>query len=236
MTHDRACVGFRATPLTELAHAWDRWIVSLLDVWTDPIADEFVRDQSNCVVLAPGINAPSRYVAHANIADEWEVEIDVRVHVLGPYAVRVTVVPRSGTGVTSESLRKVPIATILSDSLAQVIFVRFEGGRILWGSNPAVLIMPPDLRGQWPNGDRVQDVLEWTALVYRLASALGNGPTAAVARAAGVSRATAGRMVAACRDRGLLSEFETPQFNQRFEMREVTLEDITFMRRESQDD
>ncbi|EFP57294.1 hypothetical protein HMPREF0321_1489 [Dermacoccus sp. Ellin185] len=43
-------------------------------------------------------------------------------------------------------------------------------------------------------------------------------------------------MVAACRDRGLLSEFETPQFNQRFEMREVTLEDITFMRRESQDD
>lgn len=202
----------------------------LLDVWTDPIETEFVQDPDNCVTLAPGINAPTRYVAHANIGDEWEVEIAVRVHVLGPEAMRITVVPRDRLGLTSEALRKVPVATVLSESLAQVLFVRFKDERILWGSNPALLVMPPDLRGQWPNGDRVQEVLEWTTLVYRLASALGNGPTAAVARAAAVSRATAGRMVAACRERGLLSEFETPQFDPRFEMREVTMEDIDFLR------
>lgn len=220
----------RATPLTGVAHAWDCWPV-LADWWTDPIEPAFVADPENCVMLAPGVSAPSRYVAHANIEDSWEVRIDVTVNVLGPFARELTVVPRDRLlSIGSEVLRKIPVATILSQTLENVIFIRFPDGRILWGNSPVFMVMPAELRGEWPGGDRLDEVLDWVALVYRVANALGKGPTAQVAKAAAVSRATAGRMVAACRERGLLSESETPQLDPRFEMRTVTMEDINFLR------
>lgn len=59
-----------------------------------------------------------------------------------------------------------------------------------------------EMREEWPNGDRLDTLLSLVTIVYNMAIDREQPPTQHVADRFQVSRATAGRMVAAARDAG----------------------------------
>lgn len=190
-----------------------------LAVVVDSMEVEWILE--NSAPIAPGVMMPKRFVARASIhtEDQWAIndpvapikltyegELLVKVNievktVFGPVATAVQV---SGghpdVGVSSTAIRKVPVARIVSDAARQVVWVRDPGGGALFGNH---FTIPTALRDQWPSGD-VGPLLRHVATIYLVAEALGEGPTATVASAAGVSRATAGRYVEAARKAELL--------------------------------
>jgi hypothetical protein len=72
-------------------------------------------------------------------------------------------------------------------------------GRQPWGRQ-----VPSDVAKEGPT-DRA---LRWVAHIYRYGLAIGYKPTKAVAEAVGLSRPTAGRWIAAAREKGFLGPAE----------------------------
>lgn len=62
------------------------------------------------------------------------------------------------------------------------------------------------MRAEWPNGQRVDEVVMWAANLYTRAVVEGQAATKAVEDAFGVSKSTAKRMIARARDRGYLTD------------------------------
>ena len=105
-----------------------------------------------------------------------------------------------GPSVTSEGIRKLPVAQMVRDAaLKRLLQVDGQGKRSARLS-PAQL-PPAEVVAEGGTSD---NALEWIALVYRLAHACGMGPTKAVMDAFDLSRATAGRRVDAARNAGYL--------------------------------
>lgn len=188
--------------------------MSDLRVSVDAIDHAWMLEHS--VAIAPGVLLPAEYTARAVIpvevrrdvygetllySENLETVVKIRAEVIGPHAAEVTVTSEGPWGVTSEGIRKVPVARIVSEATRQVVWVRDGNGRAIIGPNLAKI--PRAVVDQWPDGD-VVTFLRYAAITYKVADAIGDGPTAAVAEAAGVSRATAGRIVDAARKRGLL--------------------------------
>lgn len=166
-------------------------------VTLEPLDEEWLLD--NSVAIGPGVMLPERFAVRAEF-EGMTAEVEVVVDIRGPRAHRVTVVEAGDGGVNSEALRKAPVASVVKYAAHQAVWMRHEAlsnqPGIIRGH---VLARVPDLvRGQWPNG-HMTFFLRWVAGVYLVADALGDGPTAAVAKAFEVSRATAGRYVDAAR-------------------------------------
>ena len=102
-----------------------------------------------------------------------------------------------GPPVTSEGVRRLPIATLLQ-FVAATSLLRVERTP----SGDEVLISPmdlPDLTELAVDGP-TDEVLGYVALIYRIGYAVGNAPTREVVQAFGISRATAGRWIAQARE------------------------------------
>jgi hypothetical protein len=154
----------------------------------------------NSVMIGPGVSLPERFVARVS-EDEFDVEVEIHANVLGAKAHRVSITDKSPNGIQATYLRRVPIASIVKKAARQVVWMGDGlGGGVI---GPQLEEVPDEIRRQWPNGD-LYVFLRHVAAIYLIADALGDGPTAAIAAAFGVSRATAGRYVEAARKDKLL--------------------------------
>lgn len=106
-----------------------------------------------------------------------------------------------GPSVTSEGIRKLPVAQMVRDAALQVLF-QVDGQAAKRSARLSPARLPP--AEVVAEGGTSDNALEWIALVYRLAHASGMGPTKAVMDAFDLSRATAGRRVDAARNAGYL--------------------------------
>ena len=160
------------------------------------------------VAIGPGIMLPEHFTARANV-DGHEIEVVIASDPFGARAARVCVSEGDPRGVTSELIRRVPVGKIVREAARRVVWITDEEGVAVFGFHNDRLL-PPLIAQQWPDGDT--DVfLTHASAVYRVAEALGEPPTAAVATAAGVSRATAGRIVDAARKRRMLRPAVKPR-------------------------
>ncbi|GAA1977597.1 hypothetical protein GCM10009798_43530 [Nocardioides panacihumi] len=168
----------------------------------DPLPVDWLLGHS--VAIGPGVMMPERFVARVEI-DGAEAEIEIVANILGPRAHKVSVIEVGEDGVNGEALRRIPVASVVKAAARSAVWMRHD----LLAGQPGIvsgktLAEVPDLvRRQWPNG-HMTFFLRWVAGVYLVADALGDGPTAAVAKAFNVSRATAGRYVEAARKRKLI--------------------------------
>ena len=144
--------------------------------------------------IGGGLRGPAYFDVVVRHPEHDGIEIQLRVTLIdGGY--QVTAMNLSGTGgavVTTESLRKIPLRTIVRNTV----------GRALTKENLLEAFGMPDGHGS-------PDKLSFVAFTYRLARVLGEAPTKAVMEAEGVSRSTASRMVAAAREAGQLRADET---------------------------
>lgn len=172
------------------------------DVRVDPLSARWILN--NSVMIGPGVLLPERFVARVQ-GDGFEIEVEVVADIMGPRAHRVSVTEADEGGVSTELLRRAAVTSIVSAAAKQVVWVRdADGGGVL---GPQLAEVPGEIRSQWPNGD-LPVFLRWVGAIYLVADALGDGPTAAVGKAFGVSRATAGRYVEAARKARLLPPAE----------------------------
>lgn len=160
----------------------------------------------NLVEIGPGVHAPRQVVLTAGLVDEGVERVRVVITAApspsGFKARQVAVDALDDAEVTGELLRLVPVASMLQ-----------ECRRVL------ILTLPPEvapylvepsaerwehLREQWPSGPQLDLAVAVVANAYRLAVAIGTPPTQHVAELFGVSRATAGRMIARARQDGHL--------------------------------
>lgn len=189
-----------------MTHEWECRLVAAadIDVKIDPMSAQWI--VQNSVGIGPMVMLPKRFVARVEEPD-FDVEVEVVADIMGPRAHRVSVTERaeSGAGVRSELLRQVPVAAIVSAAAKRVVWLADgDGGGALFTQLRNV---PEVVKREWPNGD-LGAFLRYVSAIYLIADALGDGPTAAVAAAFGVSRATAGRYVEAARKQKLLPPVE----------------------------
>lgn len=117
----------------------------------------------------------------------------------GRYVVDELVISRrkGAPPITTEALRAVPVAQIVRDGLHDNFRSMMEGVGLRPAQNP-----PGTLAEAVRTG--TDEGLQLVAAIYRLAYAFGYSPTAGLAEAFRTSRATAGRWIAAARERGFL--------------------------------
>lgn len=113
---------------------------------------------------------------------------------------------KGGPPVTGKGLRDVPVATLLR-TMAISELLREKSTKAADGSVKRARAEIPDLRALASQGP-TDEVMEYVALVYRIAFACGEGPTGAVRDAFGVPRATAARWVTRARADGHLGPTE----------------------------
>lgn len=90
----------------------------------------------------------------------------------------------------------------LPDLKAAILDGVQEALPIKWAGQPYMSHGVAQWRAEWPNGDRLDHLLEMVAYTYNRAADRGMPPTQHVAKVFAVSRATAGRMVAKAREAG----------------------------------
>lgn len=142
---------------------------------------------------------------------EWDHDVDVKVTVvdgrLAADVVRITRGP-DGRPVTSEALRALPVARLVRAAAGAVQHVRqrHDGGGTTVG--PA---WPSEEEGAYVARHGLDDEsLRIVARIYRVAYLLGDAPTKRVETLLNLPRSTAGRWIAAARERGYLSESRGP--------------------------
>jgi hypothetical protein len=142
--------------------------------------------------LGLGVRVATKYAIDVD-HDDWPFAAKVAAHVESGrlIATVVTFRARDGerAGVNADGLRSLPIGEVLRRALA-------AGTRFASTPDPIMSADPSEL-GQ-------EERLRRAAVVYRLAALEGEKATNAVATDLGVSRATAGRLVARARDDGFL--------------------------------
>jgi hypothetical protein len=182
-----------------MAQPWEVSSVTELLVTVDALDVRWLLE--NSVAIGPGVMLPKRFVARASVAT-YDVVVEIIGTWAGPSADQVSVsAGGGGRSITSEILRMVPVGSIVSEAAKKVVWLAdAEGGGV-----PGELLadVPASVKDQWPNGD-LSVFLRFVGATYLVANALGEGPTAAVARVFGVSRATAGRYVESARKARLL--------------------------------
>lgn len=111
-----------------------------------------------------------------------------------------------GPAVSTEALRRIPVAAIMADQAWQ--WVEFDGLGRPSGEDPRRLAAGDYelMRAQGPT----ERTLRTLAVVYRFALVIGSRPTVAVQEAFGVPKPTASRWVAQARERGHLGPSEGP--------------------------
>lgn len=189
-------------------------IVSDIEVQVEGIDLQWVlADQERYRALGPGVLVPRVFFGRTQI-DAHVVRVRIEAladHVVHATEVCVMAADRAWpVDVTGEVLRKVPVASVVASAVRQAVFVRDRNGNVAMGLHSGLDSIPADVRKEWPDGD-LDAFLPWVALIYRIARAVGLGPTAQVARSGGVSRATAGRQVSLARDKGYLTDLEVPR-------------------------
>lgn len=112
-----------------------------------------------------------------------------------------------GAAVTTEALRRIPVAAIMADQASQWVQT-FESDADPFVTDPSRLTAEDYelMRAQGPT----ERTLATLALTYRLALVIGARPTLAVQQAFGVPKPTASRWVAQARERGHLGPSEGP--------------------------
>ena len=149
------------------------------------------------VDLGNGIRAWSRITVTTAMPEEPALAVLAVLRLSsGAYVVDELSLRGDGVGevVTAETLRRVPLRTLVRDAVAQVVAAVNASDDVLSGPE---------------GGRREEDVqLRRVALLYRQARLSGEAPTKYVQEVLGVSRATAARRVAAARERCFLGADE----------------------------
>lgn len=107
-----------------------------------------------------------------------------------------------GPILTTEGLRKIPVKRLIREGAFRVV------GRGAEKIKDQILVsqtfswLPTDIAKHGPTDDAMGAV----AMIYRVAHALGDPPTTAVAEVLSLSRSTAGRWVTTARRKGFLGE------------------------------
>jgi hypothetical protein len=140
-------------------------------------------------VAGSGLRGPAWVEASAALPEVPSLEINFRIAVVNRVyeVVELRVSASNSAAVTSEVLRGIPVRTLVREALNR---------HILPSLNMSLRVLP----GTFDETPEMRVV----ASCYRLARLVGDAPTEAVARRLNVSRATAGRRIAAARDAGLL--------------------------------
>lgn len=171
-----------------------------LDVRVEYIDETWAAE--NAQLIAVNFYLPKTFTVIAEF-EEFRVTIKVDVDDEGPHPHEIQVLSKGEGEVTGEALRRIPVATIVHHGVRKALFiVDFDGGTT-FDAYADIQIAADSVRRDWPNGD-LDSFLETVGWAYRLAEAVGDGPTALVAQLMKVSRATAGRMVAEARKRGAI--------------------------------
>jgi hypothetical protein len=160
------------------------------------------------VMVAPGLSMP-REVVVTDEVNGFAVEMTVT---FGDYSrvtaesVRVTRLP-GGPAVTAAALRSIPIARLTKMAIQGAILkVNDRGGYVEY--QPQVLT--PEFAARLRENGPTTETLEWVTHIYRVALLVGDPPTKSVETVLEIPRSTAGRWIAAARERGLLGKSEGP--------------------------
>lgn len=151
------------------------------------------------VIVAPGIMLPKNFRIIVS-SPTYVALLTAQGTPHGAIPTRLTLDPIPPGVVSSELIRSVAVSRIMSLATKKAIWVPGPTGAPIFGT---VERIPAEALAQWPAGD-LAPFLRHVATIYLVANAIGEGPTAAVAAATNVSRATAGRMVDAARRLGTL--------------------------------
>jgi hypothetical protein len=119
--------------------------------------------------------------------------------------------PDGGEPITAESLRQIAVGAIVRQSISASV----DSGLTPGGPHPymdtwAAGLITVRQAEQCKAAGPVPATLEWVALLYRAALAIGDAPTKSVRVMFGISQSTAGAWVAAARKQGYLGESEGP--------------------------
>lgn len=157
-----------------------------------------------------GLLVPSRLLYSVEDTDgidpdgydlQMEIVFDGQRYVCQELRVRQSKV---GPPVTGEALRSVRVQDELREAIRLVVLDSAhatEDGSIEITRRPEA-VPPEGIAKRGPT----DEVLRWVAQIHELAVAFNDPPTKSVQNQLGVSRATAGRWVAAARGRGLIAD------------------------------
>jgi len=170
---------------------------------------------SKLVPIAPGLVAPPRQTANVEDLNGYDARLEV---VVVPTAdgragrfecATVSVTRREGgPAVTTEALRAVPVARLVKEvGAGSVMVVSHDDEHSLAADDRS---LSDEMVQRFKQAGPTDEVLWWVAYVYRLALAIGSPPTRLVEKWLELPRSTAGRWVAAARDRGFLGAAEGP--------------------------
>jgi hypothetical protein len=114
-----------------------------------------------------------------------------------------------GPPVTNEAIRSVPVAALVAKAAQDVLAIeRMDESGAVTRTGP---VWPSDaLVKQVRELGPTTEVLRMVADIYRIGLLTGQPPTKAVEKALALPRWTAGRYIAAARDRGFLGPAEGP--------------------------
>lgn len=155
--------------------------------------------------LASGAYVPTRIQYTAMYPrTATRVVADIETTDNGPVCHSVRVFARDG--VTTASLRQIPLGKIVRDALRRLEEYEPPGPlpRVLGTGSVVTEEMRADEAAHRPPGRRIDVDPADVARVYRKARELGQPPTLAVAGEFIVSRTTASRWIRSCREQGLL--------------------------------
>jgi len=123
--------------------------------------------------------------------------------------------PEGGAPITAEAIRHIAVHQIVRRSVKVSVLAGLTPGG--WSHPPgteqeraAFGLIPTEQVGRCRVAGPVPETLEWVALLYRAALAIGDPPTKTVREVFGLSSSTAGAWVATARKQGYLGESEGP--------------------------
>jgi len=120
--------------------------------------------------------------------------------------------PAGGDPITGEALRQIAVHQVIRRSVTESVKSGLTpGGRVEIGQERAAFgLIPRERVEQCQAAGPVPETLEWVALLYRAAFAMGDAPTKTVREVFGISQSTAGAWVGMARKQGHLGESEGP--------------------------
>ena len=158
---------------------------------------------TDLVPFGKGFALPKRF-SDSILAGDLPYRIDIEVELEGDRFVCVELRAerkRGGPPVTSEGIRKLPVQDLVRTAAMEVVYKRRKNPQ-----GTGAILTPTQLRGfkRLAGDGPTEETLEHVALVYRLAYACNDAPTAAVVNAFGLARSTAERWVSRARDLELI--------------------------------
>ena len=120
--------------------------------------------------------------------------------------------PKGGASVTAEAIRHIAVHQIVRRSVkVSVLAGLTPGSSVELGQERAAFgLISKEQVGRCRVAGPVPETLEWVALLYRAALAIGDPPTKSVREVFELSSSTAGAWVGAARKQGYLGESEGP--------------------------